>query len=302
MQDVPQIGNGRASSRFGAHVYLWAADASTAELDKAIGEAARLGLDFVQVSLSSRALDLVAVKESLSRHEIECLTGLAVPGPVWSDRRRGALGRYLRWAVDATAKLGATMLSGALYTPMGERSEPERRREELHLIRRELKDVARFAADRSITLGLEPLNRYETSLINTCAQVRELLDEIDEPNLLVHLDTFHMNIEEQDLYDAFMLANEQLGYVQLAESDRGTPGDGHLPWEAVFRALRDLGYAGPLAFESFTVRNTALAGAACVWRDVVGDGTSFVLRGWKRLSAVAARVGYELPGRLREHR
>jgi len=293
---LPDVGPG--GSRFGAHVYLWATDASVPALDRAIGEAARVGLDFVQLSLSSPSLDVGAVRESLVRHGMSCLTGLAIPGSVWSDRRHGAVRRYLRWAVDATAELGAGMLSGALYTPMGERSEPRHRREELRLIGRELKQVARYASDRGVRLGLEPLNRYETSLINTCEQMREFLEELDEPNLAIQLDTFHMNIEEQDLHRAFVQANGRLGYVQLAESDRGIPGDGHVAWDAVFRGLRDVQYAGPLAFESFRIQNRVLAQAACLWRDVVGDGTQFVLRGWRQMSEAAARVGYELPGHL----
>ena len=80
---------------------------------------------------------------------------------------------------------------------MGERSDPAERREELRLLRDDLKEVAQYAASLGIRLGLEPLNRYETSLVNTCAQMMELIDAVDEPNLFVQLDTFHMNIEER---------------------------------------------------------------------------------------------------------
>jgi D-psicose/D-tagatose/L-ribulose 3-epimerase len=282
-------------SSFGAHVFLWASDSSTTELDRAIGAAARLGLDFVQVSLSSLDVDLSAVRASLERHGIACLSGLAVPPGVWSLRREGALRRYLKEALDATATLDCGILSGALYTPMGERAGLTERREELRLIRGDLKEAAQYASTMNIQLGLEPLNRYETSLINTCDQLLELIDDVDEPNLLVQLDTFHMNIEEQDLHGAIVLAGERLGYVQLAESDRGVPGDGHVPWEAVFEGLRDVAYRGPLAFESFTIENSVLARAACLWRDVVGDPDSFVIRGRANMRAIAEKVGYGFP-------
>jgi D-psicose/D-tagatose/L-ribulose 3-epimerase len=279
----------------GAHLYLWAADSTTAELDRAIGAAQALGMDFVQVSLSSLDnLDVAAVREVLAKHRMSCITGLAVPGPIWARRRDGALRQYLQQAVDATADLGADLLSGSLYTPMGERGGPTRRREELHLLRESLKAVAKYAANLGVRLGLEPLNRYETSLINTCRQMVGVIDEIDEENVVVHLDTFHMNIEEEDLSAAFLLAGERLGYVQLAESDRGVPGDGHLPWDSVFTGLRDLSYKGPLAFESFTSENQALVSAACLWRDVVGDPDVFVRRGWQQLRARAELVGYTM--------
>ena len=78
-------------------------------------------------------------------------------------------------------------------------------------------------------------------------------------------------------------------------------GDGHVPWEAVFGGLRDVNFKGPVAFESFTTENVVLARAACLWRDVVGDGSNFVSRAWKQMSAAAKQAGYELPGRLRAH-
>jgi D-psicose/D-tagatose/L-ribulose 3-epimerase len=173
---------------------------------------------------------------------LDCITGLAVPVTIWERRREGALLSYLRRAVDATADLESDLLSGSLYTPMGERGGPGHRREELDLLRGTRKEAAKYAASRGIRLGLEPMNRYETSLVNTCRQMVDVIDEIGEPNVLVHLDTFHMNIEEQDLSAALLLAGERLGYVQLAESDRGVPGDGHLPWDSVFAGLRTLGY------------------------------------------------------------
>ncbi len=279
----------------GAHLYLWAASSTTAELRPAIAAAQALGMDFVQVSLSSLDdLDVAAVRDSLAKHRLACITGLAVPATVWARRMDGALRQYLQRAVDATADLGSDLLSGSLYTPMGERGGPACRREELDLLRDSLKEVAKYAANLGIRLGLEPLNRYETSLINTCAQMVDFIDEIDEANVLVHLDTFHMNIEEQDLADALLLAGERLGYVQLAESDRGVPGDGHLPWDSVFSGLRDLSYSGPLAFESFTSENRALATAGCLWRDVVGDSDAFVRRGWQQLRARAELVGYAM--------
>jgi D-psicose/D-tagatose/L-ribulose 3-epimerase len=279
----------------GAHLYLWAANSTTAELDRAIGAAQALGMDFVQVSLSSLDdFDVVAVRDSLTKHRMSCITGLAVPEPIWARRRDDALRQYLQRALDATANLGSDFLSGSLYTPMGERGGPARRREELDLLRDSLKEVAKYAADLGIRLGLEPLNRYETSLINTCQQMVEFIDQIDEQNVLVQLDTFHMNIEEQDLSAALLLAGERLGYVQLAESDRGVPGDGHLPWDSVFAGLHDLRYTGPLAFESFTSENRALATAGCLWRDVVGDPDAFVARGWQQLRARAERVGYAM--------
>jgi D-psicose/D-tagatose/L-ribulose 3-epimerase len=281
---------------FGAHIFLWAADGTAAEYDRAIEAASRHCVDFLQVSLSPSGLDLPALKESLEKHGLRCLTGLAVPGAVWEERRRGALRRYLTDAVDATAALGATILSGALYTPMDERTEPGRRSDELGHVRADIKEVAQHAAALGVRLGLEPLNRYETSLVNTCEQMLELIADVDEGNVFVHLDTFHMNIEERSLRGAIVDAGEHLGYIQLAESDRGVPGGGLICWDEVFAGLRDINYQGPIAFESFSAKNKVLTQAACLWRDLVGDPDLFVATGRENMRASAARVGFAFPG------
>ena len=98
------------------------------------------------------------------------------------------------------------------------------------------------------------------------------------------------------IYRAITLAESKLGYVQLAESDRGLPGHGHVPWEAVFEGLHDADYTGPLAFESFTIKNVVLARAACLWRDVVGDPDVFVVEGRATMRSIAEKVGYRFPG------
>jgi D-psicose/D-tagatose/L-ribulose 3-epimerase len=198
--------------------------------------------------------------------------------------------------VDATAELGSGILSGALYTPMGERTDRTQRAEELYAVRQVLKEVAQYAASLGIALGLEPLNRYETSLMNTCRQTLQFIADLDEENVFVQLDTFHMNIEESDLQEAIVAAGKSLGYVQLSESHRGVPGYGLVRWEEVFAGLREIDYEGPLAFESFSAKNTVLTEAACLWRDVVGDPDSFLVKGRERMRTSAERIGFSFPG------
>ena len=130
--------------------------------------------------------------------------------------------------------------------------------------------------------------------MNTCRELVQFMDAIDEPNVVAQLDTFHMNIEERDLCESIVLVGKRVGYVQLAEADRGVPGDGHLPWRSVFEGLRAIEYTGPLAFESFTAENKTLAAAACFWRDIVGDPDEFVRRGWQQMGEQAGNAGYRL--------
>jgi D-psicose/D-tagatose/L-ribulose 3-epimerase len=107
-----------------------------------------------------------------------------------------------------------------------------------------LKSVARRAADYGMTLGLEPCNRYETHLLNTAAQARALIDRIDEPALMIHLDTYHANIEEKSFANALADGRGRVRYVHLSESDRGVPGSGNVHWHEVMIALKGAHFSG----------------------------------------------------------
>jgi D-psicose/D-tagatose/L-ribulose 3-epimerase len=102
--------------------------------------------------------------------------------------------------------------------------------EELRAVARVLKSTARRAAEGGVELGIEAVNRYETYLINLASQVSDLLDEIDEPNVFAHLDTYHMNIEEKGFYEPILSLGPRLRYIHLSESDRGTPGTARSSW------------------------------------------------------------------------
>jgi D-psicose/D-tagatose/L-ribulose 3-epimerase len=158
-----------------------------------------------------------------------------------------------------------------------------------------LKNVVRYAAEKRVALGLEPVNRYETYLVNLAEQAGAMLDQIDEPNVFVHLDTYHMNIEEKGFYQPLVAVGERMQYIHLSESDRGTPGTGNVHWDEVFRGLRAIGYQGYLVMESFAAINEDIAGATALWRDVVGDPEALIRDGLAFLRDKAAEYDL-LPG------
>ena len=153
---------------------------------------------------------------------------------------------------------------------------------------RVLKNVARYAAEKDVSLGVEAINRYETYLINLASQADAMLDRIDEPNMFVHLDTYHMNIEEKGFYDPIVATGPRMQYIHLSESDRGTPGTGNVHWNEVFRGLKALDYDGHLVMESFAAINEDIIGATALWRDVVGDPEALVRDGLAFLRKKAA--------------
>ena len=188
------------------------------------------------------------------------------------------------------------MLTGCLYTNIGTLTGAPPTPAEHDLVVEVVARVARYAGERGIALGLEPVNRYETHLLNLAADGVALLDAIGEPDVFLHLDTYHMNIEEKGFYDPIVATGNRLGYIHLSESDRGTPGTGNVHWPDVFRGLAAIGYDGRLVMESFAAVNDDIAGATAMWRNVVGDPEALVRDGLAFLRTQAREHGLAVAG------
>ena len=265
-----------ALPRWGAHVFLWARDATTASFSDAIDRAASLGLGWIQLSLTQPdGLDLAQLRNRAREREIGIVSGLVLPPGLDPVQRPIEALDVIKAAIDSTVVLGARLLAGAIYTPLGYRGkvDPSRTRASLQQI---LSGAAQLAADAGIVIAVEPLNRYESSLINTAADALALIDEVGASSLRLQLDTFHMNIEEADFARPIELAGPRLGFVQAAESHRGLLGTGHVDWGALGGALRRIDYEGPIVLETFGVGNPVLASATATWVDRIGDPDAFV--------------------------
>ncbi len=177
---------------------------------------------------------------------------------------------YVQHCIEAAQALGATNLAGPLYSAVGRtwKTTPAERERDLELLVRQLRPLAAYAADHGVVLCVEPLNRFETSVINTAEQLVELVDRVDHPACQAMLATFHMNIEEKSLGDAIRTVGPRLRHFHSCENDRGAPGSGHVPWQDATAALRDIGYDGPVVIESFSDQIESIAKAAAIWRPV----------------------------------
>ena len=265
---------------FGAHAFIWAGDWTPEAAERVTSGVADAGLDFVEIPLlRPNDMDAARTRKLLHQYGIGCTCSLGLPEeahlPFYPEKAE----EFLKQAVDLTADLGSTALSGAIYTNLGTLTGEPPSEEELDTVARVLKRVARYAADRDLQLGIEAVNRYESHLINLAEQLTDVLNTIDEPNVFAHLDTYHMNIEEKGFYEPIVKLGDKLKYIHLSESDRGTPGTGNVHWNEVFRGLHDIGYEGHLVMESFAAINKDIAGATAIWRDVVGDPESLIQGG-----------------------
>ena len=142
-----------------------------------------------------------------------------------------------------------------------------------------LRPLADYAGERGVTLALEPLNRFETSFINTAEQAMEVVDAVGSPALGVLLDTFHMNIEERDPPAAIRACAGHVAHFHACGCDRGAPGGDHIDWPAIAAALHETGYSGALVVESFTIENQAIARAAAIWRPLAATQDAIAVDG-----------------------
>jgi len=160
--------------------------------------------------------------------------------------RRSALDYYFR-LIDYAAELGAPMLT--CHGAVGRIRAIDGQRREEGLFHDEVRRVAERAQQSDVRVCLEVLNRYESHLLNRAEQARRMVDRIDSPALGILLDTYHMNIEEQDPVGAVKIAGEKLFGFHAADSNRRAIGRGHVPFEAHWNALREIGYGGDIVVE-----------------------------------------------------
>jgi D-psicose/D-tagatose/L-ribulose 3-epimerase len=180
--------------------------------------------------------------------------------------RKAALERA-KWALDCTAALNANILAGPMHSEIGYFSgngaTAQERKHGLSFHRA----AGDHAATRNVRFAVEALNRFECYFLNTMAQLAEYLDEVDHPHVKAMYDTFHSNIEEKDPVAAIRTIKRHMIHVHISENDRGTPGKGHVPWDATYKALKAAKYDGWMTIEAFGRAIPALAAATRVWRD-----------------------------------
>lgn len=275
--------------RFGINTFLFTSpftDAST----KLFGDFKRWGFDSVEIALEHEShIDAAHVKGELDRHGLVCgtLCGAFGPGRDLRGTReeQQACLDYVHHMVDAAVALGAGTIVGPIYSAVG-RAEyvPDRERKaQWKLVAKNLKKACAYAARKRKRIALEPLNRFETDFINTCEQAVAMVEEVGSPALGIHLDTFHMNIEEKDSAAAIRRAGKLLAHFHACGSDRGTPGRDHIDWSGIARALKQVRYDGDVVIESFTPDVQVIARAAAIWRnmeknkkDIAREGVRFL--------------------------
>jgi D-psicose/D-tagatose/L-ribulose 3-epimerase len=272
--------------KFGVNTWVWVSPLTTSRLAELAPHIAELGFDWIELPLESiEDIDYEQAAAIIrdSGLDVSCCVAMGpdrdLIHPDKNIRENGMA--YVRQCIDAVNTVGGTNLVGPIYAAVGRtwQQTAEERAHDLDILVPNLRSLAEYAGDRGVVMGVEPLNRFETSFINLASQVIEVVDRVDHPSCGIMLDTFHMNIEEKFLGDAIRAAGPRLCHLHSCENDRGVPGSGNVDWDGVAHALKDIQYDGPVVIESFTPDVKSIARAAAIWRPLAESSDALAVEG-----------------------
>ena len=261
----------------GVHGLVWAGGWSEAEARSAIASAAESGYDMIEILLMDPdAIDVPMTRRLLDEYGLRASAslGLSTVTDVSSDDPDAvSAGRaVLARAAEVGIALGLEYIGGVVFGALNKYSAPVTQRGRANSVAA-VAELCATMATAGIPVGLEVVNRYESNLLNTARQAMDYIAEVGADNLFVHLDTYHMNIEESGMFEPVLTCGDRLGYVHIGESHRGYLGSGTVDFDGFFRGLRAIDYRGPVTFESFssTVVDPNLSYTLAIWRNLWTD-------------------------------
>jgi D-psicose/D-tagatose/L-ribulose 3-epimerase len=281
--------------KFGVNTMVWTTRVGT-EHQSLLARVREWGFDGAELFLSpEEPANIPAIKRILDDLRLERTTCSVMPRQahlISSDaevRRQGV--EFLKKCVERTADLGARLICGPIHAGLGVLTGRRRTDEEWNWAVEGLQAAASRGQQLGVTLCIEPLNRFETYFLNTQEDAARLVRAVGMPNVRIHFDTFHANIEERHPADSLRTNGRELGHVHISENDRGIPGTGHNDWTGILSALKEIGYGGWLTIESFAQPEPDLAAAAAIWRDLAPSGDELARQGLEFLKRLTKELG-----------
>jgi D-psicose/D-tagatose/L-ribulose 3-epimerase len=254
-----------------------------------------MGFDILELSVENPALlDLKAVKDTLRKNRLEGI----ICGAFGPDRNIGSQDpkyvanakTYIRWLIDAAVETGSPVVCGPMYSAVGKEhlEDEQARKAEWERSVNGVRAMAQYAKPKGVKLALETLNRFETDMLNIVSQGLDFCKQTGMDNVGLHLDTFHMHLEEKNSGDAIRLADKKIFHFHACENDRGVPGTGQVRWQDIAKALNDVHYQGPVVIESFTNQVKEIARAVCIWREIAPSQDAIAQQGLQFLQTLFA--------------
>jgi D-psicose/D-tagatose/L-ribulose 3-epimerase len=273
--------------KFGVNTFIWTASFNRSHLSL-LPAIKKHGFDGIEVSLF-RPVDFAAadIRRGLQENALECTICSVLTGDLSVISEDAAVRRetlsHMKDCVKAAADVGAKLIAGPLYAPVGYLPGRRRTDDEWNWAVECYQELGPVLEVHGVEIAIEPLNRFETYFLNTAEDAVALCEAIDHPRVGILFDTFHANIEEKNLGSAFRKVAPHLKHVHTCENDRGIPGTGHVEWDDVFAALREVKYDRWLTIESFGFALGELSAAASIWRDIAPTPESIAFEGVKFL-------------------
>ena len=272
--------------RFGVNTFVWVSPCTTEAIQDLAPKVKAMGFDILELAVENPDLiDIKTVKALLEENGL----GAIVCGAFGPDRNlcstdpqlRANARDYILWLIEAASVLGSETVCGPMYSSVGKEHLEEVHERQLEWQRAVagIRELAAAARDKGVKLALEPLNRFETDMINVVDQGVAFIDETGMDNVGLHLDTFHMHLEEKDSAAAIRKAANKIFHFHACENDRGVPGTGQVRWMDVAQALNEIQYRGPVVIESFTNQVKEIARAVCIWREIAPSQDAIAQQG-----------------------
>jgi D-psicose/D-tagatose/L-ribulose 3-epimerase len=281
--------------KFGVNTFVWVSPCTTEAICDLAPRVKGMGFDILELACENPALiDAKVVRRELDKNG---LSGI-ICGAFGPDRNLCSTNpeyvknakNYIRWLIDAAVIVGSPVVAGPMYSSVGKDhlEDDAARKAEWNRAVAGVQEMASYAADKRVRLALETLNRFETDMLNVVSQGLDFIDQVGMKNVGLHLDTFHMHLEERNSAAAIRKAGKRIFHFHACENDRGVPGAGQVHWQDVAAALKDARYDGAVVIESFTSQVKEIARAVCIWREIAPSQDAIASDGLKFLKSLLA--------------
>jgi len=279
--------------KFGVNTFVWVSPCTTKAVKDLATKVKSMGFDILEIAVETPSLiDGKVVKDVLEENQLEGI----VCGVFGNDRNICSSDpkivanakTYIRWLIDLAEEIGSPVVCGPLYSAVGKAhlEDKKAREAEWELAVGGIQEMAQYSKPKGVKLALETLNRFETDMLNVVSQALAFISQTGMDNVGLHLDTFHMHLEEKNSADAIRLADKKVFHFHACENDRGVPGTGQVRWDEIAGALKDVHYQGPVVIESFTSEVKEIARAVSIWREIAPSQDAIAQQGLQFLQAL----------------
>jgi len=273
--------------KYGLNTVLWVYPFSKEDLPL-LKKIRDIGYDTVEMSINDHSEENIStIKNALEQYGLDSIL-VGIPGPEQclfsEDEAKQKNGReYISGIIDVCKRLGSKTLVGPAYSAgiHPEMVKSDVREKAWEICVKNFRELGKYAADNDVKIAIEPLNRYETSFINTADDAIALINDIGLKSVGVQLDVYHMNIEEKNLEDAIVRTGKLLYHMHVPEHDRGTPGTGHTDWKGVARGLEKISFEGAIVIESCDPKiGSPIAEMGAIWRTYDDGQEAIAVKGY----------------------